>query len=116
MIQETIIKYLVIVAIVASITAYATHKITVNAYAADALKVQNAQITKKETIDNKIAVVEQKGTEIAKAQETVKEVVRIKYIDVIKTNTVYVDKACTIPVDGVQLLDETALKLNATRK
>lgn len=114
--ESTIIKYLVIVALVASISAYVTHKITVDSYAADQLKVQTSQIKAKDGIEQKINVVEKQQAAVVVQQQQIKEVVRIKYQDVIKTNTVYVDKACALPVDGVNLLDSTANSLNNTRK
>lgn len=116
MIQSTIIKYLVIVLLVASLSAYVTHKITVNSFTTDALKTQNSEINAKDTIETKIAVVEHKSTEVTATQQQVKEVVRIKYQDVIKDNVIYVDKACSLPDDGIKLLNDTATQLNTTRK
>ena len=57
MIQETIIKYLVIVLVAAS-SVYVTHKITVDSFTSDVLKTQNAEVKAKDAVETKIETVE----------------------------------------------------------
>jgi hypothetical protein len=76
---------------------------------------------KEESKSNKDrANVEQKlDTVAANHEEKIKEVEKIKYITKTEwkteylTNTVYVDKACSIPATGVKMLDDYADKLNS---
>lgn len=108
-----LIKTLLPFILVAAFSSGITYSVMSGNAAKKELKEEKKSDKDRAVVDKKVDII------AADHEEKIKEVEKIKYITKTEwkteylTNTVYVDKACSIPATGVKMLDDYADKLNS---
>jgi hypothetical protein len=109
----TVIKTILPFVLVAVFSSGITYQLMSGKAAKVELKEEKKTNKDRAKVDAKLDIV------AADHEEKIKEVEKIKYAAKTEwkteylTNTVYVDKACSIPASGIQMLDDYADKLNS---
>jgi len=116
MLETLLLRTILPMLIAASLASYATHKITVNSYEADELTVTKNAIKEKDVVDEKINDVEKSAEVVKEIQYKDREVVRIKYETIIKTEPVYINTVCALPANGVSTINDNVKTINNRRE
>lgn len=116
MLQILFLKYVLPLLLIISATAYVTHKVTADSYKADELVATKNAIKEKEIVDEKLNDVVKSAEIVKEIQYKDREVVRIKYETITKIEPVYINSVCSLPPDGVSIINDNVKTVNSRRE